>query len=57
MPTVVLYIPSTGTYYSPRFVSDTSHLRAKGLWLCNHGLATKTVLQMLPSNVEKKWIV
>jgi len=31
-------------------VSDTSHLRAKGLWLGNHGLATKTVFQMLSSN-------
>jgi len=47
--TVVLYFPSTGNYYSPRFVSDTSRLRAKGLWLRNHHLATKNVLQMLPS--------
>jgi len=48
--TVVLYIPSTGTYYLPQLVSDTSCLRAKGLWLHNQGLATNTVLQMLPSN-------
>ena len=49
IPSVALYFPSTGTYYSPRFVSDTSRLRSKGLWLRNHGLATKTVFQMLPS--------
>jgi len=48
--TVVLYIPSTGIYYSVQFVSDTSHLWAKGLWICNQGLVTKTILQMLPSN-------
>ena len=48
--TVALYIPSAGIYYSPWFVSDTSRLRAKGLWLGNHGLATKTVFQMLSSN-------
>jgi len=47
--TVVLYFPSTGNYYSPRFVLDTSWLRAKGLWLRNHHLATKNILQMLPS--------
>jgi len=50
LPMVALYIPSAGIYYSPRFVSDTSRLRAKGLWLGNHGLATKTVFQMLSSN-------
>jgi len=42
-------MPSTGTYYSPCFLSDTSHLRAKGHWMRNHGLATKTIMQMLPS--------
>jgi len=49
IPSVTLYFPSTGTYFSPRFVSDTSRLQSKGLWLRNHGLATKTVFQMLPS--------
>jgi len=33
MPSVVLYFPSTGSYYSPLFVSDTSRLRSKGMWL------------------------
>jgi len=47
--TVVLYFPSTGTYYSPRFVTDTSHLRVKGLFLRDFDLSTKTVWQMLPS--------
>jgi len=28
---------------------DTSRLRAKGHWMRNHGLATKTIMQMLPS--------
>jgi len=46
---VVLYFPSTGTYYSPRFVTDTSRLRAKGLFLRDFDLSTKTVWQMLPS--------
>jgi len=43
------YTPSTGTYYSPQFVADTSPLQSKGLWLHHNGLATKTVMQMLPS--------
>jgi len=48
VPTVVFYFPSTWTYYSPQFVSDTSQLRSKGSWLCNYRLATKTIMQMLP---------
>ena len=29
IPTVVVYFPSTGTYYSPQFVADTSQLQSK----------------------------
>jgi len=46
---VVLYFPSTGLYYSPWFVSDTSCLWSKGMWLCNQCLAMTFVLQMLPA--------
>jgi len=49
IPSVVLFIPSTGSVYSPRFLSDTTRLQAKGLWLRNCRLATDTVLKMLPS--------
>jgi len=49
MQSVVLYFPSTGTYYSPRFVADTSRLQSKGMFVCNKGLATMHVLEMLPS--------
>jgi len=50
IPSVVVYFPSTGTYYSPRFFADTSRLQLKGLCLCDNGLATKSVLQMLPAS-------
>ena len=33
----MVYFPSTGTYYSPRFFADTSQLQSKELWLCNNG--------------------
>jgi len=46
---VVLFIPSTGYVYSLRFLSDTTCLQAKGLWLRNCHLATDTVLKMLSS--------
>jgi len=49
MQSVVLYFPSTGTYYSPRFVADTSRLQSKGMFVRNKGLATMHVLEMLPS--------
>jgi len=49
LTSVVLYFPSTGTYYSPLFLSNTSCLQAKGLWLRNHSMATLNVLQMLPA--------
>ncbi len=45
----MLYFPSTGTYYSPRYIADTSRLRAKGLCLLDESLATSIVLQMLPA--------
>jgi len=49
LSSVVLFFPSTGTYYSPLFLSNTSCLWAKGLWLHNYGMATLNVLQMLPA--------
>jgi len=49
VPSVVLFIPSTGSYYSPRFVSNTSRLQSRGLWLGDCRLANSTTLQMLPS--------
>jgi len=49
MLSVVLNFPFTGTYYSPRFVADTSCLQSKGVVICNKGLASMHVLQMLPS--------
>ena len=50
IPTVVVYFPSTGTYYLPRFFVDNSQLRSKGLCLQDDVLATKSVLQMLPGS-------
>jgi len=49
IPSVVLFIPSTVSFYSPIFLSDMTHLQAKGLWLQNCHLATDTMLKMLPS--------
>jgi len=49
VPSVVLFFPSTGSYYSPRFVSNTSRLQSRGLWLGDCCLANTTTLQMLPS--------
>jgi len=49
IPSVVLYFPSTGMYYSPWYIADTSHLQAKGLCLLDKILATSIVLQMLPA--------
>jgi len=49
LTSVVLYFPSTGTYYSPLFLSNTSRLQAKGLWLHNQCMAMLNVFQMLPA--------
>jgi len=49
LTSVVLYFPSTGTYYSPLFLSNMSRLWAKGLWLRNQSMATLNVFQMLPA--------
>jgi len=45
IPSVVLFIPFTGSFYSPRFLSDTTHSQAKGLWLHKCHLATTTILK------------
>jgi len=49
IPSAVLFIPAVGCFYSPRFVSNTSRLQAKNLWLRNMSLASAMVLHMLPS--------